>query len=300
MGAGFGARIAGGHRHPHGGRLQQDNERDVCRRVIQYIAYTSGQTFTEPVWCDEDEERRIEAVFESPRQGYAIEHTRVEAFPGQIQNDEHFLDLLGPLDRAFPELGSLYRLSVPLTATVGLRRCDFEAIRRAVVGWVLGAAQKLLPGQEVRTRPPGVPFEVRLQRDEFSAAKGLRLSRWIEADYDLEPDRAARIASAMARKCPKLARVARRESRRSILVLESNDLPLSNAVVVARAAVQTLTGRDDEPDEVYLVETEGKPWALWIIKRGDERWPTVTGIPESGPIYLQVDDDESISREAGR
>lgn len=69
----------------------------------------------------------------------------------------------------------------------------------------------------------------------------------------------------------------------SVLVLESDDLALANCSLVASAVLDELKTRDDVPDQIYLVETEAEPWAVWTIKSGSRVFPDV---PNSDPLYV--------------
>ena len=71
----------------------------------------------------------------------------------------------------------------------------------------------------------------------------------------------------------------------SILVLESNDISLGNHIDIADAVTKELSQRgDDVPDEVYLVETDGEPWTVWILKEGEKSF---LDVPNAGPHYIE-------------
>jgi hypothetical protein len=78
------------------------------------------------------------------------------------------------------------------------------------------------------------------------------LRRFAPSNY--EALRVERTRLAIAKKLPKL-QSWKNDGARSVLVLENRDLSLSNHVVVLEAAEQALQGRDDAPDEVWLVDT---------------------------------------------
>lgn len=61
---------------------------------------------------------------------------------------------------------------------------------------------------------------------------------------------------------------------RSVLVLESGDLSLSNHWVIADAAKFVLHGRSDRPDEVWLVDTTiPAEWTVICLIRDDVVFP---------------------------
>lgn len=54
-----------------------------------------------------------------------------------------------------------------------------------------------------------------------------------------------------------------------VLVLESNDLPLSNFGVIARTVLEVEESIDERPDEVYLVETQHSEWTVVCVRKDD-------------------------------
>jgi hypothetical protein len=83
-----------------------------------------------------------------------------------------------------------------------------------------------------------------LFRDIPPKANGrLFLSRF--APKDREEVRGTRMQRALDTKCPKL-RQCKGEGARSILILENNDIALTNHIVVGDSVRALLEGRDDE------------------------------------------------------
>ena len=64
---------------------------------------------------------------------------------------------------------------------------------------------------------------------------------------------------ALRRKCPKLQR-CKEGGARTVLVLESDDIALTNHVLVGECLAALLPERADLPNEIYLVETELDSW----------------------------------------
>jgi hypothetical protein len=104
---------------------------------------------------------------------------------------------------------------------------------------------------------------------------------------NIEESRRSRIGTALARKCPKLAKAKHERGALSVLLLESDDIALANRHVVSEAVVEELEARTDQPDFVLLVETDrGLAWELWIVKEGDREYPTID-VP--GPFQIDRD-----------
>lgn len=97
----------------------------------------------------------------------------------------------------------------------------------------------------------------------------LFLSRFAPRDY--ETLRAKR--TAMAKKLPKL-KFWKDRGARSVLMLENRDVSLSNHVAILEAAEDALAGRNDEPDEVWLVDTAiNSEWTAWCLIRDGVSFP---------------------------
>jgi len=97
---------------------------------------------------------------------------------------------------------------------------------------------------------------------------------------DLEKKRTARIKQALDTKCPKLFKAKSNHGNgRSVLIFESNDIAISNAIAIGTAFAESVLERlHDKPDEVFLVESG----VVWVLKDGEEIFPYVN---RAGPYY---------------
>jgi hypothetical protein len=74
-------------------------------------------------------------------------------------------------------------------------------------------------------------------------------------------------------KLPKLARWKVDDNARTMLVLEQNDIQLTNPGIVTDVFVPLVMGRADKPDEVYLVASCMTPsWYVWPILLDDKTY----------------------------
>ena len=135
----------------------------------------------------------------------------------------------------------------------------------------------------VTGKPTSFPYEItlhrwarsRFTRDEPGTVDVARI-----APEDLGSAREERLRKALEDKCPKLER-CRQEGARTVLALESGDLPLSNSVLIGEALARALHGREDAPDEVYLVETVSDLWFVYLLAIHGECEPVgVAGVME--------------------
>jgi len=67
-------------------------------------------------------------------------------------------------------------------------------------------------------------------------------------------------------KFPKLANWKRAAAARTILILEDNDIQITNHAIVTETYVPLATARPDCPDQTYLISNnDGGPWDLFPI-----------------------------------
>lgn len=262
--------------------------RKVCGAAVHLLSQRKGEALTFLGRPDKDERQKeaVDWIYKGESTEFVLEHTLIESVPGQIKDSMQFSELLGPLEKELkgylPEPG-YYTLAVNFGAVEGAK--DAERIREALKTWIIEKAPTLevrspdtIPYCSIREVPPGVSFEVELSRCRGSNGK-LFIMRF--SPTDLEEQRKSRIREAFGRKCPKLQR-ARGKTRRSLLVLESDDIALANAHVVGEAVIEELKFRqDDIPDDVYLIETDIEDhWILWVLKEGEVEYPNIN---DDGP-----------------
>lgn len=214
----------------------------------------------------------------------AIEHTSVDSVPQQRRDSARFMKVLGPLDldlkNKLPTPGS-YWLSVHMNAIPALKRKEWDGIRNRIHEWCLKVANSLeigspysAPKHFVRAMPEGVPFEVTLYR--WPGEDGRFLITRL-APNDLEDQRKDAISQTISSRGSKVSDY-RIVGYRTILVLESNDIALANASLIGQAFIRAAKDLNSMimPDEVYLVETEMKPYYVHCLKFGESCFPNIT------------------------
>ena len=226
---------------------------------------------------------------------FALEHTRIDQYPGRQMDDQQFLRILEPVmhrlnsDHLLPVDSSLH-LIVPVHAARGIKRHKVESIGNRLREWILWSVDALrLDGQgrtvEIWSEPAGVPFRVTLQRTLGAGGVlgALTVGRYVPPD--LEQLRQMRIHKALIDKCPKL-HVCKRAGAVSILILEDSDISISNPIVIGLAVQAEIPKHNMPPDEIYLLDTYFDRWKIWGLKRGEVLWPPRT---TSGEDYEEFD-----------
>lgn len=266
-------------------KKEPKNETTLCNSVLAHLASLDGQTIetVEQVDSIVRSVPAVEAIYCTKSKHYAVEHTRIESFPGQIGEGKQFQSLFDPVvSELNGKVEGVYHVSVAM-ADVQVERREQEVIRQALVKWIEAKARVLDADDvrdgncEIREVPAGVPFNVRLRRE---SAQGSEVYCFQEVD-DLKKARIDAVAASLEKKCPKLAtakaqlQTDQRPAPTSVLILESDDIALSNRAVVADAVVAELAKRKDLPDIVVWARTSTEPWMGFIIKNGDASHPRI-------------------------
>ena len=204
---------------------------------------------------------------------YALEHTGVEPFDGHVRLQAEAERDFGPVYTGVANrlpAGDLFELHVPARAMQPLSRQERATVQAAIVGWVLRKAPSVvrspvgrIASPVTRETPPGVPFELSLHRYAKPAGldRDFSISHLVQSARAVE-EREARVYQACARKFPKLAEWKARAGARTVLVLEDNDLQLSNPQVIYEALAAAERRLVDRPDEVHLgcIRVEPEWW----------------------------------------
>jgi hypothetical protein len=157
---------------------------------------------------------------------------------------------------------------------LGLNDRAARPIQDALARWILNTAPGLptappgryiLPIQKVTQR--GVPFAVSLHRWPLD---GFRFPFIVQhhVQGDIEAGRLQRIRTAYNRKREKLL-PWQKSGARAILILEEDDIFLTNHFNVADALLQIEGSSANRPDEVYLFSVFTSMWVVARLRVGD-------------------------------
>jgi len=237
----------------------------VCLFVRDVLERRTGETIV--ISARPERERRnepvVEELWDGATRSYAVEHTHVESFGGQIANIERLKRLLTPVREKLR--GSLPGYFVLTVREEDTRRAHiaYTLAKEEVERLILEAASTLSVGSSTLLQSTALPFSLGL-RLRHTRSSGLVLQSLIDGDTDeLLFERYRR---AFDEKCPKLFRWAQ-GGRRSVLVLESDDPQHANVAAAMAVVNRLLNQRTDAPDIIVYVETE-VPWYAWVLKDG--------------------------------
>lgn len=236
---------------------------------------------------DPDPLRRVDYVCTVGNTLYAFEHTGIEPFANQIELEVHNRRLFEPIQERFDHRPDreLWELHFPVEASAGLRGAQIDRIRDLLIAWIeTNARSRPVALLYNRYATPslgetltGVPFPFSLHRGSLDRplfpTENPLYGRFMLKPFvlgDLERSRTARLEKACEDKFPKLATWKRHDGAKTVLVLEENDLSLTNHQLVADAWVAAEAARSDAADEIFLVSTAipDKWWVTCLRRAG--------------------------------
>ena len=280
------------------------NEGKVCDGVVRILEQRTGKMRTDI--CRPEKDRvgpPVDLRLKLGGQQYAIEHTKIEAFEKQIETGWSFSQLIKPIEVALSgELPgpAAYTLCFPVHTSLGVTKAKLASAQSQLADWVLEKAQSLHMGilerlprpatrrdlhDCIKERPPGFKYEIALHCHVPSSPSGqeagtLRTVRSAPDDENLEALRVERLRRALSEKCrerPNLQCCKEEDGARTVLVLEDNDIALSEQSLIGTALaglLKELSGKLKFPDEIYLVDTSIDPlWQVWPMKYDDKCRP---------------------------
>ncbi len=272
------------------------NERLACNAVVKCLEELTGEARSERRYPDKEKggEGQVDMIVKLGGEEYAIEHTRLEAFEGEIKAEKVIVKKVFKLLKERIEGGipgpSYYSVGFAANCRLpGGMKEEKEALEY-VVEWVRKAIETLherkLCRQGLREQPHiGADWIDMFDRSgEFYWVMGVvrwpyaelagkkpgslrlnplykpgRLSEWVEKGCD-------RVGRAFEKKRAKLKK-CKESGARTILVFESEnvreDLGLGEVRLLARKHRESV-------DEVYLVEESLGGWLVIPVKRADK------------------------------
>lgn len=188
-------------------RKSARSEGKVCDAVVRCIEQRTGETRT-AIRRPEKEgvDPPVDLRLKLGTREYAIEHTQIEAFTGQIRGDAGYVQLIEPV---IDEVSGMlpgpahYELILPIETHVGVKTAELDRIRRDLITWVRAKAQCLyernLDGLSrnhktprfldyIEGRPPGFHYAARLCVNPSRSRSNpgtLRSTRWALDDQEL-------------------------------------------------------------------------------------------------------------------
>ena len=255
------------------------NEGKACDAVLRHLERRQGVARTALQFPDQEgHSAPVEIVCNVGAQLYAMEHTGVEPFEGHMrgnaENERLWQPIVSGVAGRLPSEDD-FALHVPVRAMEDQRARDVPAIQGRLIEWIVAAAPGLwipprgrMDTRVTPTKVEGVPFDVKLYCMEGFISRGkLQITHAVP---DVEAGRLERITISLRKKMPKLNAWKRDAGARTVLVLEENDIQLTNCHLVTSAVLEAEKTLGPAADEIYLVTTSFTPWQVHFL-RVDER-----------------------------
>jgi hypothetical protein len=260
------------------------HEGKACDAVIRVLEAREGHSRHDVRSPEEDgNPAPIELTCLIDGRLFAFEHTGIEPFAGHVKFEAEAKRHLDPIrtglaGRLPPR--DVFELHMPAMAMQGKRKRELEQIQTALAEWIVATAPTVtaMPYASYdrsiqKVRPAGVPFKVSLHRFLPAAPLPGHFQIKHEISGNLEEAREDRLREACARKFPKLEAWRQNSGARTVLILENNDLQLTNPQRVFDVLTQvemTIAGR---PDEIHLVSTMiDNPWYVHALRIDDHTY----------------------------
>lgn len=252
----------------------QTNEGKACDAVIRVMEERSRAQRSD-LWSPEHkaDPDPVDFAINLGQQLVVMEHTVIEPFDGYMhlsaQGETHFDPIVDLVSDHLPTPDH-YELQIPAGALRHLHRRELRAVQERLAAFVIAQAPHLPLHRlghwhkPMKCDLPGVPFPVMLHRVERLGPRQARFTVVQVVDHTLEDQREARLRQTCAKKFPKLANWRAKAGARAVLVLEVNDMILTNAEYAWRAYAKAESEFPNPPDDVYLVITF-IPEMWWVV-----------------------------------
>jgi hypothetical protein len=258
------------------------NEGKACEAIIQCLEERANLPRACVRWPEQEcHPFPVEAAFAIGEKLFAMEHTGIEPFRGHVRMNaeagRHFDPIIDALNE-FLGNTSLFELIIPAKGLQGRKMADVRTIQRVIIDWFKKTALTvpMVPFRNLEGPPsigpitiPGVPFAVSLYRFDPIATSDRPFDISVSVS-DAEELHIDPIREAIERKFPKLAAWKRDENARTVLVLETNTIFLTDCALIAKAFLPLAMARADKPDETYLVDSSRDPWLAWPLLTDEE------------------------------
>ena len=210
----------------------------------------------------------------------AIEHTLIEPYPGQIQDNHQvrsYAETLPTMLAGRLPAGSRFDLNLDVRVVNGVN--PTQETLDAIAEWAVATAPLLEDGRPgiggrhmAKGGPPDLPFTITLARwprEVDDVLPEVSLGWW--RPPDLEELRRERLSVALRKKLPKIA-AAEVEGHQGVLVLESEDIQLSNSIDI-RAALLAAAAEVEDPLPSWIVCWEQVGESAFVSTlRSDGEW----------------------------
>ncbi|WP_417825744.1 hypothetical protein [Thalassospira povalilytica] len=271
------------------------NEAKACNAVIQLLERRAEQDCSHKYYPErENAAAPVEIIFSIGDSTYALEHTLVEPFSKHIHFGQRFSQLVSPISdtisEQLPELG-VYTLYFPINTSLGTSREALPQMQHVLSDWVSENAQLLherLPPcldrdhfpygykETITGTPEGFPYpitlEIKVHWSLSDSHNGILICDRVISESNLSNQRNIPMLRAFCNKRRKLSE-CHELGYITALIIETNDISLTNYVTVADAVRAATRIKPDWLDKLFLINTSVESiWAMYEWDWHDQFW----------------------------
>lgn len=231
----------------------------------------------------DQQHRPCDAILEGGGTRFAVELTTIDSYVGQRSDDARFRTVMGAMEKRIGTIPDWTEVIIDVGAIP--TGYDWGELSLRIQEWLLPRLQELPYETLVHLDIPDIPFSICVRRERLEGPAAIVVMR--RAPFNLEKQRAAVIKSALEDKRSVMGRY-KQNGFTTILLLERYDLALANrhSICDTFKEVSPLELCADAIDDVYLIETPTRPWAISPLKIGlqifvapSPEWPDAPGYP---------------------
>jgi len=201
----------------------------------------------------------------------AIEHTSIDCYQSEREEEALFLKLFNPVKEALErELKVPGKFVISTDAKINLKGFDYDEVRPLIIKSCLQKAKTLKFGSP-ETAPdhftilkiPEIPFDIKLTRWKGNNSVNLCCHSLEEIQTELM----SVLNKAIESRGKKVSQY-RNEGFRTALLIESQDMQLTNSSMIGQAFFGIIKNfpEMDLPDEIYLINTGFSDFEFYCFK----------------------------------
>lgn len=220
------------------------NQDEVIEKVLERVNEIHSNDYSVKSWPDKVNSSSKECdalVVSSNGESIAIEHTRIETFQGQIQDNAKLTKVFGKLNELL-DTGFDFKLALTIPTLALQKGSDWEKVAERLKDWLVDNGTGLAWGRSRFDSVEGVPFRFEVDKNDARAG----FARWAP-ELNEHEELVDIIARAIQTKQKQLKKYKSTGSK-AFLVLESKDLALLNHIIFYKSF---LRARRIVPDVVY-------------------------------------------------
>ena len=259
---------------------------EVIALLRMYLEQREGQNIIRTSSPDREVRttKACDAILEGGGISYAVEHTSLDSYLRQRLDTARFRRVLASLEQRLREkLPDHVEVDVPVHAIpAGI---DWQVLSRLIESWIVTNLDRLPYDQRVEVQIPGVPFALGVRRERAAGPGSLFGMR--VAPADLRDQRSQVLAERIHAKSEVLSHY-KVQDYRAVLIIETDDIALSDRSTICEDFQKAVKIQEPSAiDDVFLIETDTKPWCVTPLKVGkvlmvtaNPSWPSAPGYPD--------------------